>query len=115
MPELMRQPGVMSGFFGKANAHQMIPIAPDREYIALYRTCDLAASIRGFQALQASVSSRIAARAIVTDCFDPIIPRLPAYEMVHADASTRAAHEAARKALGDRLLTADAALVPLSA
>jgi hypothetical protein len=101
--ELMRLPGINSGFFAGASAHQMMPIGRDATYTGVFRTDDLPGTLDAWQALEMASPSRFVTGQTMTDCFEPLIARLKSFEVIHADEAARKREARARSALGNRV------------
>ncbi|MEO0032127.1 MAG: hypothetical protein RIS94_1885 [Pseudomonadota bacterium] len=99
MPALMALPGVVSGTFCRVTDHQMLEPNPDSVHIALYRTQSRAATLAGWASAPALPGGHVAQVA----CYEPLMERLPARAVVHADPAARAAEAKARMALGDKV------------
>jgi len=99
---LIRQPGVLGGFLGKASAHQMMPIGTEATGVIVLRTRDPAATIAAWDALASESAGGFLANPSI-EAFEPLMPRLLSQDVVHADSTAREHTEAARRALGDRV------------
>jgi hypothetical protein len=103
MLRLMREPGVLTGFLGKASNHQMMPIGTDAAGVVVLRTRDPAATLAAWKALASDPGGRLSGAHPSIEAFEPLMPRLMSYDVIHADPIARERTERARRALGDRV------------
>ena len=98
MPVLMKLPGVVSGTFSTVADHQMLAPHADSWFVGLYRTGDVAASLNAW----GEAAVRPDAPALVA-CYEPLIPRLTAKDVVFPSAAGRLAEARARVVLGSKV------------
>jgi hypothetical protein len=102
-PRLMRQPGVVAGFLGKASAHQMMPIGTEAQAVLMLRTRNAAATVAAWAQVAADAGEPVSCAELPIEVFEPLTPRLLSYDVIHADPIARERTEQARRALGDRV------------
>ena len=102
-PDLMKLPSVVTGFAGPASAHQLFAQGAHSVYTAVYRTTDLAATLKAWTPCGAKSPASLKVGDVSVDCYTPITERITTLEVRNPDDVSRdtAAHK--RAALGDRL------------
>jgi hypothetical protein len=102
-PELMNVPGIVSGFVGKECPHQMLYVLPRPGFTCVYRTTDLAASIKAWPKFAPPVA--VKADQYTVDCYTPLIGRVTAIQVREPDAVSAETAKRKRAALGDNVMT----------
>lgn len=100
MPALMALPGVVAGTFSAVADHQMLAPHSDSWFVGLYRTRDVGATLAAW----GGAPVRSEASALVA-CYEPLMPRLPAKDVLCPSAAGRLAEARARVALGAKVYT----------
>jgi hypothetical protein len=98
MPALMALPGVVSGTLATVADHQMLSPHPDSWFVGLYRTQNVEATVAAW--CDAPCLSDTEA---LVSCYEPLIARLPAKDVVFPSAAGRLAEAKARVALGNKV------------
>jgi hypothetical protein len=102
-PFLMKLPGVAAGIAGAASTHQLFEHGDHSEYTAVYRTTDLAATLKAWAACGAQSPTPLKPSDISVDCYTPLTERITTLEVRNPDAVSRETAARKRAALGDRL------------
>ena len=95
-------PGVISGNAGQACAHQMAGIGHRPEFTAIYRTTDLAATLRAWNQVQMPVPAPWSPADVSVGCFTPLIERVTLTQVMEPDPVSRDTAKRKREAIGDR-------------
>jgi hypothetical protein len=103
-PKLMRLPGVVSGFVGKESPHQMLYELPRPGFTCVYRTTDIAASLKAWTKCEPPPVAFNPGEFSV-DCYTPLIERLTAVQVREPDPASAETAKQKRAALGDRVMT----------
>jgi hypothetical protein len=102
-PALMDLPGVVSGFVGKESPHQMLYEIPRPGFTCVYRTTDIAASLKAWTKCEPPVPFDAGEFSI--DCYTPLIERVTAVQVREPDPASAETAQQKRAALGDKVMT----------
>ena len=97
---LMQDPGMVSGWLGKASPHQIYD-APRPAYVAIYRTTALDEHVSGWSELDRDIAvpSGWSRDELSLICFRQRSPRITRAEVLEPDSAMAAQEERARKAV----------------
>jgi hypothetical protein len=102
-PALMRLPGVICGFVGKESPHQMLYEIPRPGFTCVYRTTDIAASLKACTKCEPPVPLKPGEFSV--DCYTPLIERVTAVQVREPDPVSAETAKHKRAALGDKVMT----------
>jgi hypothetical protein len=100
-PALMKLPGMVSGSVSQAAAHQMPGVDTRPEFVAVYRTTDLAGALKGWAQVSTAGAPWDPA-GVSVGCFTPIIDRVTLTQVMDPDPLSRDTAKQKREAMGNR-------------
>ena len=102
-PKVMNLPGVIAGVVGTVSDHQMHLPESLPALTAIYRTTDIAASLKAWAPCGKDAPKTLKADEVTVDCYTPIIDRVTSLQVREPDAISRDTAARKRAEMGDKV------------